>query len=58
MADYDEAETPSDTPPVIDPWVDPKSAAEMALEGDCEGAVLKDGAKVAKTPAAPPPPRN
>lgn len=32
-------------PPVPDPDLDPKTAAEMADEGDREGAVLQDGTR-------------
>ncbi len=38
-------------PPVPDPDLQPKSAAEMADEGDREGPVLTDGAKADETQA-------
>ena len=38
-------------PPVPDPKLTPKPAAEMAAEGDREGPILTDGSRTEKTEA-------
>ena len=45
MPDYDHAKTPPDTPPVIDPSVKPRKAAEMEADGEREGPVLREGSR-------------
>lgn len=45
MPDYNEPKTPEDTPPPINPDVEPKTSAEMKAEDEREGEVLRARSK-------------